>query len=261
MEQPLVTSDETPATPPTPPSSGAMASSHSLGRMVLIGLGVLGLGLTIAFGGYYYGQQNSAKQATMYPSPTPSSTSPTGATASPTAAMNNNMTTYTNTVYGYSLEYPKDLQLQGQGMQVTDTTAPDVLITTDVKKASPNPKRVFFVIAQDKSLLTVKGKPIGSYTLKEIADMDLAANVANKNTYVATLSPVTKLQPLPNNILDGYTFTITAKGYETVSGGTLWDVGDYVLTEFDTPKYHYVLVYSNTDEMKQVVLSMQFNKQ
>lgn len=258
--EPLATSDEAtaPILPAKPPVS-SLAASPSLGRMVLIGLSVLGLGLAIAFGGYYYGQKNAPKQVTLYPSPTPAAASPTSTSASPTAAMTNTIP-YTNTVYGYTLTYPKDLQLQGQGMQITDTTAPDVMITTDVKKATPDPKRVFFITAQDKSLLTIKGKPIGDYTLKEIADMDLAANVANKNTYTATLSPVTKLQPLPKNVLDGYTFTITSKGYETVSGGTLWDLGDYVITEFDSPKYHYVLVYSNTEEMKNVVMSMQFSQ-
>lgn len=253
-----VSSPENQPPMPTQPNS-SMASSFSLGRIVLISFGVLGLGLAIAFGGYYYGQMNATKQAVLYPSPTTPPVSPTAPVASPTGAMKNT-TKYTNTAYGYSLEYPKNLQLQGQGLQVTDTTAPDVMITTDVTKASPDPKRVFFIRVLDKTLLTVNNKPISSYTAYDLATMDLAANVNNKNIYVATLSPVTKLQPLPTGVTDGYTFSVRSKGYETVSGGALWDIGDYVITEFDTPKYQYVLVYTNSSEMIQTAISFRLIK-
>ncbi|HYK08420.1 MAG TPA: hypothetical protein VEW42_02890 [Candidatus Eisenbacteria bacterium] len=96
---PNVTSDEaTPPVLPTQPShsSSAMASSFSLGRMVLIGLGILGLGLAIAFGGYYLGQKNTPKQATLYPTPS--------ATTSPTTTSSS--ATYTDAVFGVSFSYP-----------------------------------------------------------------------------------------------------------------------------------------------------------
>lgn len=39
------------------PKESALASSWSLGRIVLISLGVLGLGMAIAFVGFYLGQR------------------------------------------------------------------------------------------------------------------------------------------------------------------------------------------------------------
>ena len=90
--------------------------------------------------------------------------------------------------------------------------------------------------------------------------MDLQATMNNKNIYVSTLSPVTQLQPLPKNILSGYSFSVRAKGYQTTSDGVLWDLGNYVVTEFDSAKYHYVIVYSATDEMRQIIQTMQFTQ-
>jgi hypothetical protein len=243
---PNATSDE--ATPPVlptqpPHASGAMASSFSLGRMVLIGLGVLGLGLTIAFGGYYYGLKNSPRQATLYP--TPSTT-----TASPTAAIKNT-TTYTNTVYGYSLEYPKDLQVQGQGIQVTDTTAPEVLFAPKINIATPDPLRAFHITVTDKKLLG---------TVKPLADQaaaDFSANENNKNTYVNTVDP------LASGVVAGkqaFTFTMQSKGFSGAGMGFLWDLGSYTTTEFDTDQYRFLLFYSNTNEMIQVVSSIQLTK-
>lgn len=251
---------------PTPTSTtlnektSSMAATPGMGRIVLISLGVLCLGLAIAYGGFFLGQKSKAPSyvaPTNQPSTTPSPTEGLD-TMNPTLMPDTKR--YTNTAYGYSLDYPMNLQVQGQGIQVTDETAPDVLFTTDVSKASPDPSRVFFIMAQDKSLLTVKGKPMNSYTPLELATMDLQANVDNKNTYITTLTPVTKLQPLPVGITDGYTFTIQAKGYETVNGGALWDEGEYIMTEFNSAKYRYLLVYSNNDDMRKIVMTMQFTK-
>lgn len=229
-----------------------VASSSSLGKMVIIGLGVLGLGFAVAFGGFYLKNTlpNQAPPAKIVTSSI--STNPN----TPNIAQ---LTHYTNTAYGYNLYYPKDLQLQGQGLQVTNTTAPDVLITSDVTKTSPNPDRVLLIKAQNLNLLTQQNKPLSSYTLADLAAADLAANVQNKNSYITTLNPLQKLQPLPG-IPQAYTFTIRSKGYETLTGGALWDQGDYVITEFNTAKYRYVLVYSNTKEMKEVVGNFQLNK-
>lgn len=229
------------------PSS--LASSPSQGKMVIIGLGVLALGLAIAYGGSFLKMQLPQNHLLTITPPVP---------ATPTSAMPG-LTHYINTAYGYSIYYPKDLQLQGQGLQATNTTAPDVLITTDVSKSSPNPARVLLIKVQDISLLTQENKPISSYSLQDITTADVAANVQNKNTYVSTLSPLAKLQPLPG-IPEAYTFTIRSKGYQTITGGALWDQGDYVMTEFNTTKYHFVLVYSNTNEMKQAVGNFQLSK-
>lgn len=253
--------DQVPQTPTQPqatqPASPVMPQSFNWARTVGLSLGVLLAGLAIAYGGFYLGQQGT--KSTPTPQPMPITVSPTtppvSPTASPTATLH-----YANTAYGYSLDYPADLKVLGEGLQVTNETAPDVTFTTDITKATPNPLRVFHVTVQDKSLLTVNKQPISSYTPLELATMDLQATVGNKNIYVATLSPVIKLQPLPKNINGGYTFSVRSKGYQTVSNGVLWDLGDYVVTEFDSAKYHYIIVYSATDEMRQVVQTMQFTK-
>ncbi len=261
MEENIPTPTPTPPQPTPVEKTNSMAATPGMGRIVLISLGVLCLGLAIAYGGFFLGQKSKAPSSYVAPTNQPSTMpSPTEGLDTMNPTLMPDTKRYANTTYGYSLDYPLNLQVQGQGIQVTNETAPDVLFTTDITKASPNPSRVFFIMVQDKSLLTVKGQPMSNYTPLELATMDLQANVDNKNTYVATLNPVTKLQPLPAGITDGYTFTIRAKGYETVNGGALWDEGEYVMTEFTSAKYRYVLVYSNTDEMKRIVMTMQFTK-
>lgn len=125
---PVTPTENQPVIPPTPviPTS-SMASSFSLGRIVLISLGVLGLGLAIAFGGYYYGQKTTKPTTSLYPSPTVVSPAPSTPLASPTAAMKDSTTLYTDKYFGYTISYP-------EGWYFRRTYGPDIskLAPTDV---------------------------------------------------------------------------------------------------------------------------------
>jgi len=55
-------------------------------------------------------------------------------------------------------------------------------------------------------------------------------------------------------------FTMQSKGFSGAGMGFLWDLGSYTTTEFDTDQYRFLLFYSNTNEMKQVVSSIQLTK-
>lgn len=235
-----------------PPQPASFRSIHWV-RGISLSLGVLCTGLTISYVGFFLGQKypkpvvSPTVSVTSSPTPTP--------TASPTALLQ-----YTNTALNYSLSYASDLNVIGEGLQVTEHTAPDVTFTTSSTAASPDSSRVFHISGKEKSLLTSEGKPISSYTTQQLITMDFQATVNNKNIYVATLAPITPIRPLPKNILDGYSFSVQAKGYQTIVDGVLWNVGNYVINELDTATYHYIIVYSATNEMKKMFATIQFGK-
>lgn len=87
-----------PIPPQQPPQTSSLASSSSLGKTVIISLGVLGLGLAIAYGGFYFGMMSKkSPQAILYPSPT---NQPSVTQAVPTSSPSATTTHYVNTQYG-----------------------------------------------------------------------------------------------------------------------------------------------------------------
>lgn len=125
------TSDQ-PQQPPVPtqPVQNAMAATPSMGRIVLISLGVLAAGLAIAYGGFYFGLQSGKKGPAMYPTTSPtvavSPTSTASSTLTP-APSTQPQTTYTDNYFGYKISYP-------DGWIFRRTYGPDIskLAPTDV---------------------------------------------------------------------------------------------------------------------------------
>lgn len=239
-----------PVPPPQEHSSGnSMAATPSLGRIVLISLGVLTLGLAIAYGGFYFGQKNSKPVIVQQQPTTPTVTQQPLDTMKPTLMPNTKR--YTNTTYSYSIDYPMDLQIQGEGMEVIETTAPEVLFAPQVNLATPDPKRVFHITVEDKKYLgTIK-------PLEQQTQADLTANMQNTNTFsqlVSTVSATTVAN------MQAFTFTITSKGFSGLSRGWLWGLGTYTATEFETEAYRFLFFYSNTPEMQQMAKSFQLVK-
>lgn len=146
-----------PATPPTtqqnnPPSNTMPPKSRSKMPLIIMGLVVL---LLLAGGGYYFMNMQQPKpvmQKKVMVKPSPTLMPKDELVASPAAAPG--WKTYTNTIYGFSLEYPSDeLPLATENLLPISTLYPKPVANTNIQ--GPN-MIMDIAVATSPAHLTIK---------------------------------------------------------------------------------------------------------
>lgn len=241
--------EETPAPPvpsvPLPSAVEANASTLDVpkkGSPLMIIAIILALVAVLAVIAYVFG----AKLLTPQSTPTPIALK----TPSPTPDVTANWKILNNK-YGFSLKYPNSLSVLGVGIQVDETNAPDVIISS--KSGNPQDNTPALHINVSPKTSTV----FKDMTLSQISQANYDANQANKNTFKQVIAP------LKTTTLDGkpaYTYTILANGFS--GKWSSWPVNASVsniekltIVESENNGNYFILVYSADDPTLAVILS------
>ena len=145
--------------------------------------------------------------------------------------------------YGFKIKYPVSLNVFAEGINVDETNAPDILVSSnpsDSKDESP-----FLHINVAKKEQTV----YKDMTLAEISKLNYDANLANKNTFNRVIIPYT------STTLDGkpaYTYTLESMGYSGkwigfLVGGTISNIETITVVESENMGNYFIIVFSTDD--------------
>lgn len=200
------------------------------------------LGVVIGIGGLLAYQKYFAVKpvAVASPSPVPSQTS------DPTT----NWKTLINT-FGFSIKYPQSFKVLGEGMQVDETNAPIIEISSNPGDPNNNSSALRIDISP-KEMTVYK-----NLTLAQIAQDNYEANQANINTFKGIITPIKK------TTLDGqpaYTYSIKSNGFSGKWGG--WPVNasldkteNLTIIETENSGNYYIIVLSANDPTLHQILS------
>lgn len=175
-----------------------------------------------------------------YQSPVPSTT------ADPTANWK-----ILNNKNGFSVKYPDSLNVLGVGIQVDETNALDIIISSKPGDSQDNSPALHINVSPKASTV------FKDMTLSQISQANYDANQTNKNTFKQI---VTSLQ---STIFDGkpaYTYTILADGFSGKWSG--WPVNASInnteklkVVESEDNGNYFIFVYSADDSTLATVLS------
>ena len=195
----------------------------------------------IAAGAYFLGTKNILKLPTFPLSP---SLSP-----SPTTDPTANWKILNNTAYSYSLKYPVTLRAFGVGINVDETTADTVIISSNPEAAKIT-SPTMYIIAAERKYTVYK-----DMSLEDIVQADFDANKANQNISTRMIGAI------ENVIFAGkpaFTFQMESSGFSGKWHGFVGYTGINKVLEFDHNGTHFTIVYTSDPVFDQILSTFKF---